>query len=225
MWGELQKVDRDIVFNLCQYGMGDVWNWGATCGNSWRTAGDLGGDYKEISNAILRDGFKLYGDRQLHKHAGRGGWNDPDYVLLGYIQGPKGHQRTPLSPNEQYAYFSLWSLVAAPLIFSGDVTRVDDFTLSLLCNDEVIDVDQDPLGRAAHASPCKATRKCGPANWRTARRRLGCSTTPRKRRPWPVIGRTSAFRESRPCATCGGKRTSGSSRTASRPPCRRKVWS
>jgi len=149
MWGELQKVDRDIVFNLCQYGMGDVWNWGAACGNSWRTAGDLGGDYNQIPNAILRDGFKLYGDRQLHKHAGPGGWNDPDYVLLGYIQGPKGHQRTPLSPNEQYAYVSLWSLVAAPLIFSGDVTRVDDFTLSLLCNDEVIDVDQDPLGRAA----------------------------------------------------------------------------
>ncbi len=55
---------------------------------------------------------------------------------------------TPLTPNEQYTHVSLWCLVAAPLIFSGDMTRLDEFTLSLLTNDEVIDVDQDPLGKA-----------------------------------------------------------------------------
>ena len=54
---------------------------------------------------------------------------------------------TPLSPDEQYAHVSLWCLLAAPLIFSGDITRLDEFTLGLLCNDEVIDVDQDPLGK------------------------------------------------------------------------------
>ncbi len=54
---------------------------------------------------------------------------------------------TPLTPNEQYTHVSLWCLVAAPLIFSGDITRLDDFTLSLLTNDELIDVDQDPLGK------------------------------------------------------------------------------
>jgi alpha-galactosidase len=147
MWGELQKVDRDIVFNLCQYGMGDVWKWGASCGNSWRTAGDLGEpSAADCRKNILRDGFGLYADRQLHKFAAPGGWNDPDYVLLGCL----ADGRTRLTPSEQYAYFSLWSLVAAPLIFSGDMNRLDDFTLGLLCNDEVIDVDQDPLGRAAH---------------------------------------------------------------------------
>ena len=57
---------------------------------------------------------------------------------------------TPLTPNEQYTQVSLWSLVAAPLILSGDITRLDDFTLSLLTNDEVIDVDQDPLGKAGY---------------------------------------------------------------------------
>ena len=158
MWGELQKVDRDIVFNLCQYGMGDVWKWGASCGNSWRTAGDLGepsaaNNYKNI----LRDGFGLYADRQLHKFAAPGGWNDPDYVLLGYL----ADGRTRLSPNEQYAYVSLWSLVAAPLIFSGDMTRLDDFTLGLLCNDEVIDVDQDPLGHAA----CRVAKQGNTEVW------------------------------------------------------------
>ena len=79
---------------------------------------------------------------------GPGGWNDPDYLLLGYLSNWKGQTApTPLTPNEQYTHVSLWCLVAAPLIFSGDITRLDDFTLSLLTNDEVIDVDQDPLGK------------------------------------------------------------------------------
>jgi alpha-galactosidase len=75
--------------------------------------------------------------------------NDPDYLLLGYLSNWQGGTAaTPLTPNEQYSHVSLWCLVAAPLIFSGDITRLDEFTLSLLTNDEVIDVDQDPLGRA-----------------------------------------------------------------------------
>jgi len=84
----------------------------------------------------------------LAKYAGPGGWNDPDYLLLGYLSNWKGATAlTPLTPNEQYTHVSLWCLVAAPLIFSGDITRLDDFTLNLLTNDEVIDVDQDPLGK------------------------------------------------------------------------------
>ena len=83
---------------------------------------------------------------QLHKYAGPGGWNDPDYLQLGYLsQG-----WTKLSPSAQYTQVPLWSLVAAPLILGGDVTRLDAFTLNLLCNDEVIDVDQDPLGKPGH---------------------------------------------------------------------------
>ena len=142
MWGELKKQNRDIVFNLCQFGMGDSWKWAATMGNSWRTAGDLGG------RSIFYDGFDLYANHQLHKFGGPGGWNDPDYLLLGYVfDDHGGTSRTRLTPNEQYTQVTLWSLVAAPLIFSGDMMRLDDFTLNLLCNDEVIDVDQDPLGR------------------------------------------------------------------------------
>ena len=83
---------------------------------------------------------------KLHKYGGPGGWNDPDYLLLGYLSPG----RTRLSPSAQYSQVSLWSLVAAPLILGGDVTRLDDFTLNLLCNDEVIDVDQDPLGKPGH---------------------------------------------------------------------------
>ena len=59
-----------------------------------------------------------------------------------------GHP-TSLTPNEQHSYMSLWCLMAAPLIFSGDMTKLDAFTLSILCNAEVIEIDQDTLGRQA----------------------------------------------------------------------------
>ena len=143
------RQDRDIVLNLCQYGMGDVWKWGRQVGgNSWRTAGDLGGSFEDIGKALFRDGFDVYSRDSLHLYAGPGGWNDPDYLLLGYLSNWKGETvPTPLTPNEQYTQVSLWSIVAAPLIFSGDITRMDDFTVSLLTNDEIIEVDQDPLGK------------------------------------------------------------------------------
>jgi alpha-galactosidase len=147
---EILKIQpRDIVLNLCQYGMGDVWEWGKEVGgNSWRTAGDLGGSFEKIGLALFRDGFDLYAEKELHRFGGPGGWNDPDYLLIGYLSNWKGQTvPTPLTPNEQYSHVSLWCLLAAPLIFSGDITRLDDFTLNLLTNDEVIDVDQDPLGR------------------------------------------------------------------------------
>jgi alpha-galactosidase len=147
--GILKKQKRDIILNLCQYGMGDVWKWGKKAGgNSWRTAGDLGGSFEEIGKALFRDGFDVYSRDSLHLYAGPGGWNDPDYLLLGYLSNWKGQTvPTPLTPNEQYTQVSLWSIVAAPLIFSGDIARMDDFTLRLLTNDEIIEVDQDPLGK------------------------------------------------------------------------------
>jgi alpha-galactosidase len=145
----LRRQPRDVVLNLCQYGMGKAWEWGREVGgNSWRTAGDLGLTFEEIGTALFRDGFDVYADDELHRFGGPGGWNDPDYLLIGRLSNWKGTTApTPLTPNEQYTHVSLWSLVAAPLIFSGDVTRLDPFTLSLLTNDEVIDVDQDPLGK------------------------------------------------------------------------------
>lgn len=139
----LRKLDRDFVYNLCQYGMGDVWTWGAEVGgHSWRTTGDLGAASNLWSN-VEKIGFSQNG---LEKYAGPGHWNDPDYLLIGHI-GWKGAIRpTPLTPNEQYTHVTLWCLLASPLVFSGDMTKLDEFTLSLLCNDEVIAVDQDPLG-------------------------------------------------------------------------------
>jgi alpha-galactosidase len=142
----LRQQKRDIVFNLCQYGMGNVWEWGAEVGgHCWRTEDDLGGSFEGIPAALYRMGFKQNG---LEPYAGPGHWNDPDYLLLGQLSNWNGGTApTPLSPNEQYTHVSLWCLLAAPLIFSGDITRVDEFTLSLLTNDEVLEIDQDALGR------------------------------------------------------------------------------
>ncbi len=142
----LDKQNRDFIYNLCQYGMGNVWEWGAEVGgHCWRTTGDLG-IATNLYNNVATYGFSQNGKE---KWAGPGHWNDPDYLLLGWISWKGALRPTPLSPNEQYTHMSLWCLLAAPLIFSGDMTKLDEFTLSILTNDEVIEVDQDPLGRQA----------------------------------------------------------------------------
>lgn len=146
----LKTLDRDIVLNLCQYGMGDVWKWGGKAGgHSWRTTGDLGVEGAGLSEGIYRIGLHT---ATLSQYARPGEWNDPDYLLIGYVgdahQQGEGHP-TSLTPNEQYTHMSMWCLMAAPLIFSGDMTELDPFTLNVLCNAEVIEVDQDPLGKQA----------------------------------------------------------------------------
>jgi len=152
MWGELRKQDRDIVLNLCQYGKGEVWKWGAEVGHSWRTTDDLGWLGGALSKGIFAVGlFNV----TLADYAGPGHWNDPDYLLIGRVGDARkmGEGRpTTLTPDEQYTHMSMWALMAAPLIFSGDMERLDPFTLGILCNHEVIDVDQDPLGRQARVA-------------------------------------------------------------------------
>ncbi len=149
MWSELNKLDRDIVLNLCQYGMGDVWKWGGEVGHCWRTTGDLG-----LEQGSGLPGFYSIGRSNARhaEYAHPGAWNDPDYILIGWV-GDARHMgegtKTSLTPNEQYSYMSMWCLMAAPLIFSGDMAKLDDFTLNILCNHEVIAIDQDPLGKQA----------------------------------------------------------------------------
>lgn len=86
------------------------------------------------------------------EYAHPGAWNDPDYILIGWVgDAHRAAEGTPttLSPSAQYGYMAMWSLMAAPLIFSGDMAKLDPFTLNVLCNAEVIEVNQDPLGRQA----------------------------------------------------------------------------
>ena len=138
----LRAQDRDIVFSICQYGKDDVCTWGAKVGGqSWRTTGDVFDRWSSISNGIevLKSQWR---------HAGPGGWNDPDMLCIGPMRWNE-YAGSRLAPNEQYTHISLWALAAAPLMIGCDMTKLDDFTLSLLRNDEVIEIDQDPLGLAA----------------------------------------------------------------------------
>lgn len=138
----LRKQPRDIIYSLCQYGMGNVWEWGAEVdGNSWRTTGDITDTWSSMANI----GFNQNGHE---KFAAPGRFNDPDMLVVGRVGWGRPHP-TRLTPYEQYTHISLWSLLSSPLLIGCDMTQMDDFTLSLLTNDEVIDVNQDPLGRQA----------------------------------------------------------------------------
>lgn len=139
----LKKQPRDIVFSLCQYGMGNVWEWGGSVnGNLWRTTGDIEDTWESLSSIGFYQNLPA-------PFAKSGNWNDPDMLVVGWVGwGPTLHL-SRLTASEQYTHISLWSLLSAPLLMGCDLTRLDDFTLNLLTNDEVIDIDQDPLGKSA----------------------------------------------------------------------------
>jgi alpha-galactosidase len=139
----LKEQPRDIVYNLCQYGRGNVWEWGAEVGGqSWRTAGDLGFYTDRLFEVALKNA-------EHRVYSRPGSWNDPDYLQkIGHV-GPGPLKPGRLAPGEQYAFMSLWCLMASPLFFSGDMGQLDEFAVNVLCNPEVIEIDQDPLGQCA----------------------------------------------------------------------------
>jgi alpha-galactosidase len=135
VFGEaLRKVDRDIVYSLCQYGMGNPGEWAPSVGgNLWRTTRDITPRWTAIRSII---------DRQtgLDRFAGPGRWNDPDMLEIGNGE---------LTPDEMHLQMTAWCMLAAPLLIGTDLTKLDALTLSILTNDEVIAVNQDALGRQA----------------------------------------------------------------------------
>ena len=138
----LKQQPRDIVYSLCQYGMKEVWKWGADVnGNCWRTTGDIEDTWESLSNI----GFK---QTVQYSYARPGRWNDPDMMIVGQVGWGNLHA-TRLTPDEQYTHVSLWCLLSAPLLIGCDLSKLDAFTLNLLTNDEVLAVDQDMLGKQA----------------------------------------------------------------------------
>ena len=138
----LREQNRDIVFSLCQYDMADVWKWGGSVnGNCWRTTGDITDSWHSMSKI----GFN---QDPAAPYAQPGNWNDPDMLIVGEVGWGKTHP-TRLTPDEQYTHISLWCLLSAPLLIGCDMTKLDDFTLNLLENDEVLAIDQDELGKEA----------------------------------------------------------------------------
>jgi len=138
----LRKTNRDILYSLCQYGMADVWKWGPSIGgNAWRTTGDIQDNWSSLRGIFTsQNGHQSY--------VGPGYWNDPDMLMVGIVGFGNTHP-THLKPNEQITHISMWSLLSSPLLIGCDLTRLDAFTKALLTNDDVLDVNQDPLGRPA----------------------------------------------------------------------------
>jgi len=143
MRSALDKTDRDILYSLCQYGMGDVWKWGEDVGaNCWRTTGDINDSWGSLHS--------IYSSQNGHeKYAGPGHWNDPDMLVVGKVGwGPSLHP-SKLKPNEQLLHISMWCMLSSPLLIGCDMSDMDKFTIDLLSNDEVLDINQDPLGKPA----------------------------------------------------------------------------
>jgi alpha-galactosidase len=133
MGDALKAAGRPIVFSLCQYGLQNVWEWGASVdGNLWRTTGDIEDNWKSMSTI----GF----DKQVgrEKYAGPGHWNDPDMLEIG---------NGGMSATEYRTHMSLWAMLAAPLLAGNDLRNMTNETRDILENKEVIAIDQDKLGR------------------------------------------------------------------------------
>ena len=139
----IRGLSRDIVFSLCQYGRAGVGEWGPQVGGQmWRAPGDIRDSWDSMS-AI---GFDQAGQE---KWAGPGRWNDTDMMVLGQVGWGVELHKARLSPAEEMTHVGLWSLLATPMLLGCDLAQLDPFTLHLLTNDEVLDVNQDPLGKQA----------------------------------------------------------------------------
>ncbi|MGB7549246.1 MAG: glycoside hydrolase family 27 protein [Terracidiphilus sp.] len=128
----LKATGRPIVFSLCQYGWDAVWEWAPSVGgNLWRTTDDIDPHWDRIY-AILSQ------QEGLEKYAGPGHWNDPDMLEVG---------NGKLNLAENRAHFSMWAMLAAPLLAGNDLTAMKPEIKAILTNRDVIAIDQDRLGK------------------------------------------------------------------------------
>jgi alpha-galactosidase len=151
----LTAAGRPIVFSLCEWGSNKPWQWAAPVGQLWRTTGDI----SNLFDGVLdhgnwqQNGIMLIVDAQdsIRKYAGPGHWNDPDMLEVG----------NGLTVAENRAHFSLWCMLAAPLMSGNDPRKMEESTRQILTNREVIAIDQDSLGIEA----MRVTRQDSVESW------------------------------------------------------------
>lgn len=136
----LFAAGRPVVLSICEWGTDKPWDWGKKVGHLWRTTGDI---YNCFDCVKDHGTWKAWGvmqildmQKNLREHAGPGHWNDPDMLEVG----------NGMSTNEDRAHFSMWSMLAAPLIAGNDLRSMSQETREILTNREVIAVNQDKLG-------------------------------------------------------------------------------
>ncbi|OIJ94528.1 NPCBM/NEW2 domain-containing protein [Streptomyces monashensis] len=127
----LRATGRPIVYSICEWGENKPWEWAADVGHLWRTTGDISDDWGSMVS-ILKQNLPLA------PYAGPGHWNDPDMLEVG---------NGGMTDTEYRSHFSLWSIMAAPLLIGTDLRKATPATFGILDNKDVIAVDQDPLGR------------------------------------------------------------------------------
>jgi alpha-galactosidase len=141
MYDALRSSGRDIIFSLSNNTPFTNAPALSRIANCWRTTGDIRDTWQSMSS-------KGFGQDKWMPYQSRGHWNDPDMLVVGYVGWGTPHP-TGLTPDEQYTHITLWCLVSSPLLLGCDLEKLDDFTLNLLSNDEVLAVNQDSLGKQA----------------------------------------------------------------------------
>jgi alpha-galactosidase len=133
----LLATGRPIVFSICEWGNNEPWLWARNIGNLWRTTGDIYDAWEGRRDYSI--GLMNILDMQvgLASFAGPGHWNDPDMMEIG---------NGGMTDVEYRTHFSLWAILAAPLIAGNDIANMSASTREILTNREVIAVNQDPLG-------------------------------------------------------------------------------
>jgi alpha-galactosidase len=142
----LRNSGRDIIYSLSNNLSISSAAQITPHANSWRITGDMSDHWSSMSDkGFNKDSWAPY--------SSPGHFNDPDMLVVGNVGWGSTQYPTHLTPDEQYTHITLWSMLSAPLLLGCDLTRLDNFTLNLLTNNEVLAVDQDPLGQMA---TCKA---------------------------------------------------------------------
>ncbi|MFD6736027.1 NPCBM/NEW2 domain-containing protein [Streptomyces anthocyanicus] len=127
----LAATGRPIVYSICEWGENKPWEWAGDLGQLWRTTGDINDSWGSMSS-IMKSNL------ELAEYARPGGWNDPDMLEVG---------NGGMTDTEYRTHFSMWSIMAAPLLIGTDLRTAPESAFEILTNDEVIAVDQDPLGK------------------------------------------------------------------------------
>ena len=131
---------RDIVYSISNKARVTIGPWLKQYADCWRTSTDIRDNWGSISDI----GFATQDRWAGFKEPGR--WPDADMLVLGKVGWGRKMRWTQLTPDEQYTHISLWAILASPMLIGCDMSMLDEFTLSLLCNHEVLDINQDPLG-------------------------------------------------------------------------------
>ena len=155
MRNAITKAGRPMVFSMCEWGTSKPWEWAEDVAHSWRTTHDIGPAFLPAETSYFPDGRRRWKPQSvyeiieqtepLRQYAGPGHWNDPDMLEVGNVI-TVDEITWAMTESEDRAHFTMWCMLAAPLILGNDLRDISPETLAIITNKDVIAIDQDPLG-------------------------------------------------------------------------------